>query len=97
MADRNYSGFQQLLKQQKATILSSTEQFSGLPDITFTYACGYCGGRTEPAEGNGSEDFIKETEEDVEGLNLGEGEGDGLAALSEKAKREKSVRFWIWE
>ena len=33
----------------------------------------------------------------VEGLNLGEGEGDGLAALSEKAKREKSVRFWIWE
>ena len=37
----------------------------------------------------------------VEGLNLGEGEGegggDGLAALSVKAKREKSVRFWIWE
>ena len=34
----------------------------------------------------------------VEGLNLGEGESDGLAALSEKAKREKSVRFcWIWE
>ena len=28
----------------------------------------------------------------VEGLNLGEGESDGLAALSEKAKREKSVR-----
>lgn len=26
------------------------------------------------------------------GLNLGEGESDGLAALSEKAKREKSVR-----
>ena len=47
MADQNYSGFgtlsplkhQQLLKllkQQKATILSSTEQFSGLPDITST-------------------------------------------------------------
>ena len=36
----------------------------------------------------------------VEGLNLVEGEGgggDGLAALSEKAKREKSVRLWIWE
>ena len=64
MADRNYSGFQQLLKQQKATILSSTEQFSGLPDITFTYACGYCRGRTEPAEGNSAEDFIEETEED---------------------------------